>query len=74
MPVSEAILNLAILFSVMIPLSLLSWWIIRKTPLEELSGTEKWRVYRIHIGAWSIILLGVGLMIYFILNLIGLWQ
>ena len=72
MPVSEANLNLAILFTLMTPLSLLSWWIIHKTPLEGLSGTKKWRAYRIHVGAWSIILLSVGLMIYLTLNLIEL--
>lgn len=70
MSASDALLNLAILFTVMIPLSLLSWWIIRKTPLEGVSGVKKWRAYRIRIGAWSIILLSAGLMIYFILNLI----
>ena len=67
---ADALLNIIILFVVMTPLSLLSLWIIRKTPLEGLSGTEKWRAYRIWIGAGSIILLNIGLLLYFVLNLI----
>ena len=74
MSVSDALLNLGILFVVMIPLVLLSGWVIYKTPLQGLSGPEKWRAYRIRIGAGSIILVSVGLMLYFALNLIGLWQ
>jgi hypothetical protein len=68
---SEALLNLGILFIVMTPLVLLSGWVIRKTPLQGLSGVAKWRAYRIHIGAWGIILLSVILLIYFILDLIA---
>lgn len=70
MSVSDAFLNLGILFVVMSPLILLSCWVIHKTPLQGLSGTEKWRAYRIRIGAGSIILVSVCLMLYFILNLI----
>lgn len=68
---SEALLNLGILFIVMTPLVLLSGWVIRQTPLQGLSGVAKWRAYRIHIGAWGIILLSVILLIYFILDLIA---
>lgn len=67
----EALLNIGILFVVMTPLVLLSWWAIRKTPLQGLSGVGKWRALRIHIGAWGIILLSASLMIYFMLDLIG---
>jgi hypothetical protein len=73
MSASDALLNLAVTFTVMIPLSLLSWWIIRKTPLAGVSGVEKWRAYRIRVGAWSIILLSAGLMIYFMFHLIRVW-
>jgi hypothetical protein len=73
MSASDALVGLAVTFTVMIPLSLLSWWIIRKTPLAGVSGVEKWRACRIRIGAWGIILLSAGLMIYFVLNLIYAW-
>lgn len=66
---ADALSNLIVLLAVMTPLSLLSLWIIRKTPLAGLSGTEKLRAYRIYIGAGSIILLNVGLGLYFLLNL-----
>ena len=67
---SDALLNLIISFIVLTPMMVLSWLIIRKTPVDGLSGAEKWRAYRIRIGAWGMILLGVGLMLYFALNLI----
>lgn len=71
---ADAFLNLGILFVVMPPLIFLSYWVIHKTPLQGLSSTEKWRAYRIRIGAGSIIMVSIGLMLYFILNLIELWQ
>lgn len=67
---SDALINLLILLAVMAPLSLLSWWIIRKTPVAGLSGAKKWWAYRIRIGAGSIILLTSGLALYFVVNLI----
>lgn len=67
---SDALSNLLVSLTVMTPLSLLSWWVIRKTPLQGLSDTGKWRAYRIRIGAGSIILLSIGLVLYFALNLI----
>ena len=74
MSLSDAFLNLGILFVVMTPLIFLSCWVIHKTPLQGLSGIEKWQAYRIRIGAVSIILVSIGLMLYFILNVIELWQ
>ncbi len=69
---SEALSNLMVSLAVMTPFSLLSWWIIRKTPLKGLSDNDKWRAYRIRIGAGSIILLSIGLVLYFMINLIAL--
>lgn len=68
---ADALSNLMVLTVVMTPLSLLSLWIIRKTPLEGLSGTEKWRAYQIWIGAGSIILVNIGLFLYFVSNIIA---
>lgn len=62
-------MNLAIAFAVMLPLMLLSGWVIRRTPVQGLSGAEKWWAYRIRFGAASLILVGAGLMLYFVVNL-----
>ncbi len=71
MSATDALLNLAVAFIVMTPLLILSWWVIRKTPLLGLKGMEKWRAYRIRIGAGGMILLGVGLMLYFLISLLA---
>jgi hypothetical protein len=71
MSASDALLNLLLSLVLMTPFMLLSWWVIRRTPLRGLSGVEKWRAYRIRIGAGLMILLGAGLMLYFLLNLIA---
>lgn len=67
---SDALLNLTVLLVAMTPLSLLSWWIIRKTPIEGQSSTGELRAYRIRIGAGAIIVINIGLLLYILLNLL----
>ena len=67
---SDALINLAIWCVTVAPFMVLAWWVIRKTPVQGLSGAEKWRAYRIRVGAGGMILLGVGLLLYFVFSLI----
>lgn len=71
---SDSLINLMIALVALTPFSWLSWWIIRKTPVDGLSGVAKWRAYRIRIGAGSLILINIGLLLYFSLGALGLWQ
>ena len=67
---SDALINLAIWCVTVAPFMVLSWRIYHKTPVQGLSGVEKWRAYRIRVGAGGLILVGGVLMLYFAFNLI----
>ena len=67
----DALINLAIWCVTVAPFMVLAWWVLRKTPVQGLTGVRKWRAYRIHAGAWGLIVLGVGLFLFFVFNLIA---
>ncbi|MEQ8675001.1 MAG: hypothetical protein RLP44_25285 [Aggregatilineales bacterium] len=67
---SDALINLAIWCVTVAPFMVLAWWVLRKTPVQGLTGVKKWRAYRIRVGAGGMILLGVGLLLYFAFSLL----
>ena len=70
MGTTEASLNLTIALIVLIPAALLARWVLKRTPLRDLSGTAKWRALKIWIGGVSLIGLATGLTLYFLVRII----
>ena len=71
MAVTESLLNIAVLLAATLPLLLLAWWVIRRTPQRGLSGANRWRAHRIRVGAAGLALLSAGLLVYFLVELIA---
>lgn len=67
---SEALLNIAILLAATLPFQLLAWWVLRRTPLDGLSGPRRLWILRIRIGAASIFVITGGLLLYFLVEAI----
>jgi len=67
----EAAANLLVTVVAMTPLMLLAWRVIRRSPLPPGHGPARYRALRIRIGAGALIAVGLGLMLWFGLQLLA---